>query len=392
MSTLEAHTAEPAAQANIESLRLLMLNSTPEDVFGGVEQWMLRASLGLMERSHTVHAVGRKNSIFLSKLREGGIPVHPGRSGMDFDPFRAVHIARIARSEGLELAIINYNKELSQVALARRWSPIKKVVGRSVLPMIDRGPRHRRLYRKHLDGMITPSREVKRIVEGYPWMSNTQIQNIPNGIDLSRVERADREYGGRHPTRERMELSPDSFVVGAVGRLEKHKGFHHLIAAFGTLAKEVEKSALVIVGAGSEESRLREQAGRLYDLSRPVHFTGHVTDVDSILPAFDVLVLPSTTEYETFGQSLIEAMAFNIPVIGSCIGGIPEVVSDGETGLLVPPGDEEALTRALLKLAGDGELRSNMARAGRRKVEECFSEDIMLDRLESCLSEILRTP
>ena len=79
-----------------EPLRLLMLNSTPVDVFGGVEQWMLRSSLGLMARGHIVHVVGRQESRFLARLGKAGIPVHEGCSGMDYSPVQANRIARLA--------------------------------------------------------------------------------------------------------------------------------------------------------------------------------------------------------------------------------------------------------------------------------------------------------
>lgn len=373
-------------------MRVLMLNTTPVKVFGGVEQWMVRAAAGLIERGHTVRAMGRPGSRFVSRMRQAHIPTHRSGSGVNYGFFSALHIAWVAQRHGIELAIINYNKELTQVGLARRLSPIRKVVGRSVLPMMDTAPRHRRLYAQHLDGMITPSREVKRVVEEYPWMSNTRVENIPNGLDISRVERAYNQYHGRGTIREQLGLSSDTFVVGAVGRLEKHKGFHHLLAAFGTLAERVNDAALILVGDGSEEVALREQAARLGDIAANINFMGHVSSVDHLMQVFDVLVLPSTTRYETFGQSLIEAMAFYVPVIGSRVGGIPEIINHEENGLLVPPGDEAALAQALLQLAKDGELRRRLARAGHQRVEQYYREETMIDRLESYLTDLLRTP
>jgi len=119
---------------------------------------------------------------------------------------------------------------------------------------------------------------------------------------------------------------------------------------------------------------------------------GHQTDIDPLLMSFDALVLPSKTNYETFGQSLIEAMAFYVPVIGSDVGGIPEIINHGENGLLVPPGDEASLAEALLKLINDDKLRRQLARAGRQSVEDFYREDTMIDRLEKYLSNLLRTP
>jgi glycosyltransferase involved in cell wall biosynthesis len=373
-------------------MRLLMLNSTPAGVFGGVEQWMVRASAGLIDRGHYVHAMGRPKSRFISRMSGAGVPIHTTRSGVDYGPLSALRIASVAGRHSIEIAIVNYNKELTQVALARHISPIRKVVGRSVLPMMDTDTRHRRLYNRHLDGMITPSREVKRVVEGYSWMSDVQVQNIPNGLDIGRVDRAYRKWCGREAARKQLDLSSGVYTIGAVGRLEKHKGFHHLIAAFRTVAERSKDAALIIVGDGSQEAVLKSQASRSGDIASRIRFMGHQEDVDHLMMALDVLVLPSTTRYETFGQSLIEAMAFYVPVIGSDVGGIPEIINHEENGLLVPPGDEAALARALLLLERDKEMRRSMARAGRQMVERYYREETMIDRLESYLTDLLRTP
>jgi glycosyltransferase involved in cell wall biosynthesis len=373
-------------------MRLVMINSTPARIFGGVEQWMVRASAGLTGRGHVVHAIGRPDSRFVERMQEVRVPAHTSRSGVDYGPLSALRIASVARRSSIELAIVNYNKELTQVALARSISPIRKVVIRSVLPMMDTGRRHRKLYSRHLDGMITPSREVKRTVEGYPWMDGVKIQNIPNGLDIGRVERAFDRLGGQSSVRQELGLSPNAFVIGALGRLEKHKGFQHLISAFAILAGKSKSAVLILAGEGSFVSALKEQASSLGDIAPRILFLGHHADVDRILMALDVLVLPSTTSYETFGQSLIEAMAFYIPVVGSNVGGIPEIIKNEENGLLVPPGDETALAKAIWLLERSAELRHRLGRAGRATVESHYLEVSMLDRLESYLEELLRTP
>jgi len=372
-----------------DPIRLLMMNSTPVDVFGGVEQWMLRSSLGLIERGHIVHAMGRPDSLFLARLEKAGIPVHEGCQGMDHSPVQASRIVRITRREGLETVIVNFNKELTQVARAKKRSPIRKIISRSVLPMLDTDPKHRRLYREHLDGVITPSREVRRVIESYDWMAGTAVQNIPNGLDLASV---DKYVGGRGPVRQSMGYTADDFIVGAVGRLEAHKGINHLIAAFGLAARELEHTALIIVGSGSREGELRQQAASMGALGERIRFTGYIEEAFQLMTTFDALVLPSTSEYETFGQVLIEAMAFRIPVIGSNIGGIPEVIMDGINGFLVPPGDRPQLADRIVDLARNGNLRRAMARDGRRRVEEFFTETVMLDRLETYLLNMIRTP
>lgn len=366
-----------------------MVNSTPAETFGGVERWMVRVSRGLIQRGHAAHLVSRQGSKLLEQAREAGVPAHGHRFGPDWNPLSALRLALLARRHRLELAIVNYNKELTHIALARCLAPIRRVVGRSVLPMMDTGRKHRRRYRKHLDGMITPSREVRRVVEGYEWMGGVAVQNIPNGLDLDALDRERDRLGGRSAVRSELSLDPDAFVVCGVGRLEPHKGYDVLLDAFGELARELEKAYLLLVGEGSQAEGLRDRATALEKGASRVLFTGHRPDPYRFIIASDVLVLPSTTEYETFGQVLIEAMALHVPVVGSRIGGIPEVIRPGKNGLLVEPGDPQDLYEALLRLARHREERRRLAREGRRTVEQHYREETMLDRLEAYLRELL---
>ncbi len=367
-----------------------MLNSTPADVFGGVEQWMVRAARGLSSRGHTVGICARPRSMLAERSAGADLAIVAGAGGADYDPLRSAALARAARRNGATIAIVNYNKDLIQAARARRRSPLRHLVMRSVLPMLDTSVRHQRLYRRHLDGIITPSREVRRTIEAYPWMQGVRVQNIPNGIELARVDRARARYGGRGPTRTAFGFTPDHFVIGGVGRLEPHKGFQDLLEAAVQLAHTRPLTALVLVGSGSMESELRTRAEAVARGNLQIVFTGHLDDPDAVMPAFDVLVLPSTTPYETFGQVLIEAMAFHVPVIGSRIGGIPEIIKHGQNGLLVDPGEVDGLASELHRLAVEPELRRRFARVGRRCIEEHYREETMIERLERYLFEMGR--
>lgn len=256
--------------------------------------------------------------------------------------------------------------------------------------MMDTSPRFQRLYARTLDGMITPSREVKRTVEGYAWMRGVQVQNIPNGIDLAELDARRAAIGGKDGARHRLGISADTFVIGAIGRLEAHKGIHYLIDAFARLEGKAADLLLLIVGDGSLGSELEARAKRIGLDGGRVRFAGYQPEILPYLLALDVLVLPSTTPYETFGQALIEAMACYIPVVGSDVGGVPEVVTHDRNGWLVPAADAKALRGALERLRGDPAACRRLARAGRRTVEEHYREETMLDRLESYLEGVVR--
>ena len=149
--------------------------------------------------------------------------------------------------------------------------------------------------------------------------------------------------------------------IGYVGRLAPQKRPDRLVEAFGRMR---EKASLVIVGDGPDRALVRRlvAASPARDRITELGFVDHAS-VPSVLASLDVLVLPSA--YEEMGSVLTEAMAAGLPVVASDVGGIPEVVRDGETGLLVPPGDVDALARALDRLVADPELRRRLAAGAR---------------------------
>ncbi len=157
-----------------------------------------------------------------------------------------------------------------------------------------------------------------------------------------------------------------------VGMLIYLKGIHHLIRAFKEAALRYPTARLVIAGQGREEEKLKALAREL-NLQQQVIFAGHLEQ--SVLAAYikasRALILPSLTE--GLGRVAIEAQFLGKPVIASRIGGIPEIVTDGETGLLVEPGDSSSLAKAMVRLLDDAALAERMGAAGRIAVRDTFS-------------------
>lgn len=142
------------------------------------------------------------------------------------------------------------------------------------------------------------------------------------------------------------------FLIGHVGALvNRHKGQLHLIRAARCIADSHPDIQFVLLGAGEDEALLRQEAAGLNN----VHFEGFVDNVGDYLAAFDLFAFPSL--FEGLGSTILDAFYFGLPVVASRVGGIPEIVIDGENGLLVPPGDEAALMAALLRLYNDDALR-----------------------------------
>ena len=205
---------------------------------------------------------------------------------------------------------------------------------------------------------------------------------IANGVR----EEALRPPGDRPAKRRELGLPPETPVVGAVSRLAWKKGIRHLIDATPRLLEAVPDARVVIAGDGPLRSELEAQARSLGVRDR-VLFLGSRPDTIELMAAFDVFVLPSVVE--GMSNALLEAMAVGRPVVATDVGGNPEVVVDGETGLIVPPGDPHQLAASIQKLLEAPELAAEMGAAGRRRVIERYQIDVMTRRIEELYDTLL---
>lgn len=196
-------------------------------------------------------------------------------------------------------------------------------------------------------------------------------RTIPNGVALDRPTTPDPEL---------MAWRGDGRLFGAVSVLRWEKGLHHLIEVAGMLGEDRPDLRLAIVGEGPERSELAERIERagVGDRIRLFPFSGAA---DPHLSALDALLLPSDV-FESLPIGVIEGMAHSLPVIASDLGGVPEMVRDGETGVLVPPGDTARLAEAVEELAADPERARELGRRGRELAESRFSLERMTDALE----------
>lgn len=167
-----------------------------------------------------------------------------------------------------------------------------------------------------------------------------------------------------------------SFKIVTVARLTRKKGIKYLIEAFGLISKKYKDTGLFIIGEGEERKYLEKLVGRLN--LRNVFFLGKIPDAGKYLNNFDIFVLPSLSE--SLGISIIEAYAEKRAVIATKIGGIPELIVDGETGLLVAPGDSYALADSIEKLILDRALRDRLAYSGYNRFLGYFTSEKMYEK------------
>jgi glycosyltransferase involved in cell wall biosynthesis len=178
---------------------------------------------------------------------------------------------------------------------------------------------------------------------------------------------------------------PVRLVVGAAGRLSPEKGFGQLVEAAAVVLAACPDVGFVLFGDGPLRGEI---AGRIAELglTERVVLAGFRADLDELLPALDVLALPSFTE--GLPNVVLEAFAARVPVVATAVGGTPEVVEDGASGYLVPPGDPNALARRLLDLLADDGLRRAMGQRGRERVQAEFTFEAQARQYQQLFEEI----
>lgn len=251
------------------------------------------------------------------------------------------------------------------------------IVGTAQLYTEQGNPRQARLRLRPLRRIVAVSEDVKRHYVGQLGVSPRRLTVVPNGIRVpATVPEADPEL------RRRLLAGRPGFLVLTLARLHEQKGHVDLLAA----AVDVPDATFVLAGDGPLRTRLEQRARELGVADRCV-FLGHRRDVMQLLAAADAFVLPS--RFEGLPVSVLEAMAARRPVVATAIGGTDEAVTDGVTGLLVPPGDPSALAEAIRRLQTDPALTRRLAAAGRARVLRDFSASATARRVMEVYEEVL---
>lgn len=210
-----------------------------------------------------------------------------------------------------------------------------------------------------------------------------QYVAVPSGVPTAELRAG---APTRTEARARLGLAPDTFVVVGLGRLVPIKGFDLLVRALPAVAAQIPSTRVVLVGDGAERGRLDALACAL-GVGARLDLAGEVFGVTTHLAAADVLAVPSRNE--GMGRVMVEAMALRIPVVATAVGGIPDVVVDGECGRLVAPEDADAFSAALIELGRDEALRRKLGEAAEVRAES-FSASVAREKLLAVYADLVR--
>ncbi|MCX5752697.1 MAG: glycosyltransferase family 4 protein [Candidatus Krumholzibacteria bacterium] len=356
--------------------------------FGGAEKYLLLLATGLNRDEFHPELVMNRNprlAGFAASMADGGVPVHEVSLNVPHSPAGISFFISVLRR--LRPAIFHCNlpgpwsSQYSLVAPLARLAGVRHVVTTEHLPMVPpfaKGRFIRGFGSRWVERVITVSENNVSYLVDYHGVPREKIRVVRIGIP-------EPARGTSASVREMLGLSREDFICVMIGSLEERKGHARAFDALAALPGDVK---MLVVGAGDDESALRAKVDSL-GLGRRVYFLGYRADVDAILSECDALVLSSMLEATPY--VIIEAMASGLPVVASGVYGIPEIVRDGETGILVDPGAREDFAGAILALARDRDRRSRMGRAARRRYEEMFRVDRCVEETQAVYRDLLRT-
>lgn len=357
--------------------RILHVNTAKN--WRGGEQQVVYLVEELQSRGHSNFVVCQPKSVLEKKVSSLKIPVFPLLMRGEWDLIAAIKLARIIKKNNIQILHLHTAHAHTLGLFAAKFNPACKVI---VSRRVDFHIRSRFKYnRRGIDKIITVSERIRQVLIEDKIKSD-KIVAVHSGVDLERFNKIKtNDYFYKE-----FDLDRNVPVVGIVAALAPHKDHHNFLYAAKMVKKNYPQAKFLIVGEGTLENELKVLTQRL-GLEKEVVFTGFRKDSLEIISTFDVFVLSSCLE--GMGSVLLEAMALAKPIVATRTGGIPEVVLNGVTGILVPPKNSGELADGIIQLLKDNILAKEMGIKGKERVED-FSKEKMVEKTEKIYKEILK--
>jgi L-malate glycosyltransferase len=311
------------------------------------------------------------------RVTSRGVPISVLGRAPGFHPSLGLRLARAAEAHGATVLHCHQYSPFVYGQIAKLVRPSLRVIYTEQGRLSDAGPSSKRRAVNRVIGRLPAgiyavSEDLRQtmIQEGFP---PRRVGVIPNAVEPG--SRPDGEM--RRAARARLGVSDGAFLVGTAARFDPVKSLPTLVDAFVEVIVALPEARLCLVGDGSERTMLEEMVDAR-GLRASVLFTGLRADVRHLLPGFDVYV--NCSIFEGTSLTIMEAMAAALPVVATNVGGNPEVVAEGLTGLLVPSRSSSSLAAALVRLGREDDLAARFGDAGRKRMEEHFAVDRIVER------------
>jgi glycosyltransferase involved in cell wall biosynthesis len=369
-------------------LRILQTCFSPS--WGGLEIQALEVSSLLLLRGHRVTLAAHPDTRLAAEAGRVGVPLLSLKVRGYAHPLLQRRLSRFLREERIDLIHAQHSRDIATVVpamlLSGRRPPVllSKRMGSSLM---KKDLLHRFTYR-HVARILAVSEVIRRNVIATLPVPPERVITFHDAVDTVRFDPA---WADGAALRAEFGFTARETVVGFVGRFSPGKGHEELLQAGAILQPRFPDLRWLIVGEPSRDeedyaARIRHMATEL-GLDGVVRFAGFRKEIPTAMAAFDCFAFPSHAE--SFGLTLIEAMAMERAVVSTNCDGVLDIMVDGETGLMVPPRDPAALAEALARLVEDPPLRQRFGAAARRRICAMFDQERQIDRLEGIYAELL---
>ena len=358
----------------MNSLKILYVDT--ERVWRGGQEQLFSLILGIRDRQHQVWLAAPSDSPLSSKALQSGIETYCFGQRKELSPWAFLQLWKILRKQDFDIIHLNTPRPLVLGGLASklRGVPLRVCSRRVNFPLSS--PLSRLKYNWMQESVVTVSVSIRRtLIEG--GVRPDLIKVIYEGVDLDWLD-------------SQQAPAPDyvnsGLVVGTVAHLSPEKGHRTLLEAAPRVLSRVPNVHFVLAGGGPLMSTLKARVEEL-GIEKKVTFTGFRSDSEALMKNFDVFCLPSLSE--GLSSAILVAMASSLPIVATQAGGIPELVIDGETGILVSPDDADQLAVGLCKVLESSQLREKMGCAGRQRIEKTFTLERKLNETEKLYLSML---
>ncbi len=344
--------------------------------WGGQEHRVYAELMGFKQRGHPVWLMAPAHANIFARCNQAGIGTMAIRPGKLRFPFEAMRLASWLKREKIDILNTHSSADGWLVGVAGRMAKVPLLIrSRHIDVSYPNRWLSRHAFTTLADHVLTTSQKITAHFQENFQLANEHITTLPTGIDVQKF----------HPEGPKSEAitkhNPQNLpAVAMISVLRSWKGHDTFLEAISRLQKEGLAARYFIVGDGPQKDALNGKIANA-GLSDVIHLCGHREDVADILRAIDVLVIAST-KHEGVPQIGLQALASKTAVVGSDVGGTPEIIRQGVTGRNFPGGDAEALAKAIKETLQQKEVTRQYLEAGRKKAEQEHSLDVMLDTLE----------
>jgi D-inositol-3-phosphate glycosyltransferase len=349
---------------------------------GGLEISTIRLAQAMAKKGVSTVVIVPKSSPLEKRANEANLHVVTITPRWKYGDFSAaLHLARVMRDQQIELVLLMRSSDIHLAAIASMITPQVKLVFYQQMNSRynKRDFIHSWIYSK-LSLWISLTQSMKEDVLSYTRVPRNKVKVVPLGTDLRQF---DPSHYNKNEARALFGLPLEGYIIGVLGRLDKLKGQHILLRAVPEVVRQHSNVTFLIAGDETAgEQGYKEYLLKLcreLDIERYVKYLSFTDDVPRLMTALDIFVLPSFSE--TFGLVVVEAMAMERPIIATNAGGLPEIITNGKTGLLIKPRDATAVALAIHRILSDSALRLSLGHLAREEALKRFDFDNCVNSL-----------